>query len=322
MGFIPFHIVDLIDILLVATLMFSIWRATKGTNAPYILTGIIVVYLAWVIVRALNMELLSGILGQVISVGVIALFIVFQPEIRQFLQMIGMKRETLGFISRIFAPRREKDVNISPIANACKDMAETKTGALIVLGQQNPLNLIIDGGIKLDAVISQSLLKNIFFKNAPLHDGAVIIENNRIVAAKCILPVTQSAVPKAYGTRHRAAIGMSEISDAIIIVVSEETGGISIAYRGELKKNIDPTRLAQAVTKIINSNIRQAEKDKDGTNKSTSTKKEKQAAKKEKTPKVTTEHTPDVKVKEAAPEQESSKTSPEAEGVTPDKERD
>lgn len=322
MGFIPFHIVDLIDILLVATLMFSIWRATKGTNAPYILTGIIVVYLAWVIVRALNMELLSGILGQVISVGVIALFIVFQPEIRQFLQMIGMKRETLGFISRIFAPRREKDVNISPIANACKDMAETKTGALIVLGQQNPLNLIIDGGIKLDAVISQSLLKNIFFKNAPLHDGAVIIENNRIVAAKCILPVTQSAVPKAYGTRHRAAIGMSEISDAIIIVVSEETGGISIAYRGELKKNIDPTRLAQAVTKIINSNIRQAEKDKDGTNKSTSTKKEKQAAKKEKTPKVTTEHTPDVKVKEAASEQESSKTSPEAEGITPDKERD
>ena len=292
MGFIPFHIVDLIDILLVATLMFSIWRATKGTNAPYILTGIVFIYLAWVIVRALNMELLSGILGQVISVGVIALFIVFQPEIRQFLQMIGMKRETLGFISRIFAPRREKDVNISPIANACKDMAETKTGALIVLGQQNPLNLIIEGGIKLDAAISQSLLKNIFFKNAPLHDGAVIIENNRIVAAKCILPVTQSAVPKAYGTRHRAAIGMSEISDAIIIVVSEETGGISIAYRGELKRNIDPTRLAQVVTKIINSNIRQTEKDKEGKDKGAS-KKEKQASpKKEKAVKMTTESKP------------------------------
>lgn len=292
MGFIPFHIVDLIDILLVATLMFSIWRATKGTNAPYILTGIVFIYLAWVIVRALNMELLSGILGQVISVGVIALFIVFQPEIRQFLQMIGMKRETLGFISRIFAPRREKDVNISPIANACKDMAETKTGALIVLGQQNPLNLIIEGGIKLDAAISQSLLKNIFFKNAPLHDGAVIIENNRIVAAKCILPVTQSAVPKAYGTRHRAAIGMSEISDAIIIVVSEETGGISIAYRGELKRNIDPTRLAQVVTKIINSNIRQAEKDKEGKDKGASKKEKPASTKKEKAVKMTTESKP------------------------------
>ena len=292
MGFIPFHIVDLIDILLVATLMFSIWRATKGTNAPYILTGIVFIYLAWVIVRALNMELLSGILGQVISVGVIALFIVFQPEIRQFLQMIGMKRETLGFISRIFAPRREKDVNISPIANACKDMAETKTGALIVLGQQNPLNLIIEGGIKLDAAISQSLLKNIFFKNAPLHDGAVIIENNRIVAAKCILPVTQSAVPKAYGTRHRAAIGMSEISDAIIIVVSEETGGISIAYRGELKRNIDPTRLAQVVTKIINSNIRQTEKDKEGKDKGASKKEKPASTKKEKAVKMTTESKP------------------------------
>lgn len=290
MGFIPFHIVDLIDILLVATLMFSIWRATKGTNAPYILTGIVFVYLAWVIVRALNMELLSGILGQVISVGVIALIIVFQPEIRQFLQMIGMKRETLGFISRIFAPRREKEVNISPIANACKDMAETKTGALIVLGQQNPLNLIIEGGIRLDAAISQSLLKNIFFKNAPLHDGAVIIENNRIVAAKCILPVTQRAVPKSYGTRHRAAIGMSEISDAIIIIVSEETGGISIAYRGELKRNIEPTRLAQAVTKIINSNIRQAEKEKEAKEgKEKSPKKEKSSAKKEKAAKPTAE---------------------------------
>ena len=260
MGFIPFHIVDLIDILLVATLMFSIWRATKGTNAPYILTGIIFIYLAWVIVRALNMELLSGILGQVISVGVIALIIVFQPEIRQFLQMIGMRQKAFGFILRIFAPRHEKEINISPIVSACKDMSESKTGALIVLGQQNPLNLIIDGGIKLDAAISQSLLKNIFFKNAPLHDGAVIIENNRIVAAKCILPVTQSPVPKAYGTRHRAAIGMSEISDAIIIIVSEETGGISIAYRGELKRNVDPTRLAQAVTKIINANIRHGEK--------------------------------------------------------------
>ena len=310
MGFIPFHIVDLIDILLVATLMFSIWRATKGTNAPYILTGIVFVYLAWVVVRALNMELLSGILGQVISVGVIALIIVFQPEIRQFLQMIGMRRKAFGFISRIFAPRQEKEVNISPIAAACKDMAETKTGALIVLGQLNPLNLIIEGGIKLDAAISQSLLKNIFFKNAPLHDGAVIIENNRIVAAKCILPVTQSPVPKSYGTRHRAAIGMSEISDAIIIVVSEETGGISIAYRGELKRNIEPTRLAQAVTKIINSNIRQAEKDKEGKEKAP--KKDKSAVKKEKPvksdePKAASKAAEESKAEQSAP-------------VTPDKE--
>lgn len=267
MGFIHFHIVDFIDILLVATLMFSIWRATKGTNAPYILTGIVFIYLAWVVVRALNMELLSGILGQVINVGIIALIIIFQPEIRNFLQMIGMRQKAFSFISRIFAPRREKELNLSPIAAACKDMSESKTGALIVIGQQNPLDLIIDGGIRLDAAISQSLLKNIFFKNAPLHDGAVIIENNRIVAAKCILPVTQSAVPKSYGTRHRAAIGMSEMSDAIIIVVSEETGSISLVYRGTIKHDIEPTRLAQAINKIINANIRQAQKEREGSRK-------------------------------------------------------
>ena len=120
--------------------------------------------------------------------------------------------------------------NVVPIVTACREMSETKTGALIVIGQQSDLRLIAEGGIALDAKVSTSLLKNIFFKNAPLHDGAVLIEGDRIVAAKCILPVTQSDVPKSYGTRHRAAIGMSEISDAIIIVVSEETGGISIAH--------------------------------------------------------------------------------------------
>lgn len=266
MGFIPFSFIDLIDILLVAVLMYSVYRATKGTNAPYILSGIVFIYIAWVIVRAFNMELLSGILGQIISVGVIALLIVFQPEIRQFLLMIGMRQKELGFISRIFSAQQNKEVNLAPIVAACRDMSESKTGALIVLGRQNRLNLIIDGGIRLDAAISQSLLKNIFFKNAPLHDGAVIIEDNRIVAAKCILPVTQSAVPKSYGTRHRSAIGMSEISDAIIIVVSEETGVISVAYRGQLKRNIDINRLAGYVGSIINTdNSRQlaAEKEKE-----------------------------------------------------------
>ena len=133
-------------------------------------------------------------------------------------------------------------------------MSESKTGALIVLGQRSDLTLIIDGGIALNASLSQSLLQNLFFKNAPLHDGAVVVEDNRIVAAKCILPVTQSSVPKSYGTRHRAALGMSEISDAIIIVVSEETGGISIAHDGQLRRNIDPNRLAGTINRLINAN--------------------------------------------------------------------
>ena len=244
MGFVPFTFIDLVDIVLVAMIMYWIYRTTRGTNAPYIITGIIIIYLAWVIVRALNMELLSSILGQIISVGIIALIIVFQPEIRRFLEKIGRSQKRLNFISHIFAPASKNDqTDIAQIVTACREMASSKTGALIVLGQQNNLQMIVEGGIAIDASISSSLLKNIFFKNAPLHDGAVIIEQNRIVAAKCILPVTQMRVPKSYGTRHRAAIGLSEISDAIILVVSEETGGISIAYSGELQRDIEPARL-------------------------------------------------------------------------------
>ena len=209
------------------------------------------IYLLWVVVRTLNMELLSTILGQFVSVGVIALIIVFQPEIRRFLQMIGMRQKRFNFITRIFAREDDKSANILPIVTACREMAETKTGALIVIGQQSDLRLIAEGGIALDAKVSTSLIKNIFFKNAPLHDGAAIIEGDRIVAAKCILPVTQSDVPKSYGTRHRAAIGMSEISDAIILVVSEETGAISIANNGRINLNIPSDRLGAVLQKYL-----------------------------------------------------------------------
>ena len=252
MGFVPFTFVDLIDIILVALIMYWIYRMTKGTNAPYILSGIIAVYLLWVVVKTLNMELLSTILGQVISVGVIALIIVFQPEIRRFLQMIGMRQKELDFISRIFSVgRKGDDVNTSPIVSACLDMSESKTGALIVIMQKDDLQFIIEGGIAIDANVSVSLLKNIFFKNAPLHDGAIVVDNNRIVAAKCILPVTQSNVPKSYGTRHRAAIGLSEITDAVVVVVSEETGGISIVKNGNIKHDVDPQKFAATLKRTL-----------------------------------------------------------------------
>ena len=251
MGFIPFTLIDFIDIFLVASLMFGIYRATRGTNAPYIFFGIIIVIIAWVMVRALNMELLSSILGQVISVGVIALIIIFQPEIRRFLQLIGMRQKEFYFISRMFSSRKKEDINTSPIVSACLDMSNTKTGALIVIRQKDDLMFVIENGITLDANTSVSLLKNIFFKNAPLHDGAVIIEGNHIVAAKFILPVTQSDVPKDYGTRHRSAIGMSELTDAVVIVVSEETGSISIAKNGQLKHNIDPQKFAGTLKKAL-----------------------------------------------------------------------
>lgn len=255
MGFVPFTFIDFIDIILVAAIMFWIYRATRGTNAPYIISGIIMIYLMWVVVRTLNMELLSNILGQFVSVGVIALIIVFQPEIRRFLQMIGMRQKRFNFIARIFNRNDNTSVTIiAPIVQACREMSAHKTGALIVIGRQSDLRLITEGGIAIDAKISTPLLENIFFKNAPLHDGAVVIEGDRIVAAKCILPVTQNDVPKSYGTRHRAAIGMSEISDAIILVVSEETGGISIAHGGTIHRDIAPDQLANLLQRHFGAN--------------------------------------------------------------------
>ena len=243
MGFVPFTFIDLIDILFVAYIMYWIYRTTKGTNAPYIISGIIVVYLLWVIVKTLNMELLSTILGHIISVGAIALIVVFQPEIRRFLQKIGMSQKRFNFISRIFNHGSKiAETNLQPLVVACREMSDTKTGALVVIGQQSDLSLITEGGICLDAKISSQLIHNIFFKNSPLHDGAVVIEGDRIVAARCILPVTQSDVPKSFGTRHRAAI---------ILVVSEETGAISIANNGRINLNIPSDRLGAVLQKYL-----------------------------------------------------------------------
>lgn len=262
MDFIPFTFIDFIDIFFVALIMFGLYRMTRGTNAPYIVSGIIVIYIVWVVVRALNMELLSSILGQIVSVGVLAIIIVFQPELRHFLQMIGMRRKGFNFINRIFNTHDFTGPNLTPITSACTDMSESKTGALIVLAQESDLRDIIDGGIRLDAQLSQPLLENIFFKNAPLHDGAAVVMNNRIVAAKCILPVTQSNVPKSYGTRHRAAIGITETSDAIVVVVSEETGGISVAFGGKIERNIAPRNLAQAISRhFVNADDNNKDKD-------------------------------------------------------------
>lgn len=248
MDFIPFSFIDLIDILLVALFMFGIYRMSRGTNAPYIFTGIIIIYFVWVVVRALNMELLQAILGQLVSVGVIALIILFQPEIRNFLQAIGRRQGGFRFINNIFN-RGGAETSLQPIITACSEMSATKTGALIVIAQRSDLSDIIESGITLDAKMTVSLLENIFFKNAPLHDGAVVVMDGRIVAAKCILPVTQSPVPKSYGTRHRAAIGITETSDAVVVVVSEETGGISVAFGGNIERNIAPQNLAQTISK-------------------------------------------------------------------------
>ncbi len=252
MGFIPFTFIDFLDIFLVACLLFIIYKAVRGTNAPYIMVGIVMVYIGWVIVKALNMELLSTILGQIISVGVIALLVIFQPELRRFLFTIGRRQKEFDFIYRFFSfNRKQNSTDTSPIISACMDMSEDKVGALIVFRLSDDLEYLIEGGIPIDAKITTSIIKNIFFKNSPLHDGAIVIDNNRIVAAKCILPVTQSNVPKSYGTRHRAAIGVSEMTDAVVLVVSEETGAVSIVKSGQIKHKIELHKLGTELKRAL-----------------------------------------------------------------------
>ncbi len=245
--FIHIRILDLLDIFLVATLLYTLFKMLKGTVAINIFLGIVSLVLVWKLVAALQMELLSEILGAFISVGLVALIIIFQPEIRQFLLALGtagfFKKygKRFKFLSAFFTENIKLDV--MPIAVACQHMAEQKIGALIIVARQNELAQYVATGQVIDAVISTPLIENIFFKNSPLHDGAMIINNNKIVAAGCIMPLTKKQITTRAGLRHRAAIGISEVSDCIAIVVSEETGRISYSIKGDMKYRISPQRL-------------------------------------------------------------------------------
>lgn len=256
MDFIQITVIDVIDIFAIATIMYYLYKITRGTQAPNILTGVLLIYLLWIVVKALNMEMLSAVLGHIIGVGVVALIVVFQPEIRRFLQMLGKRssQRRNSFFGKLFDFKEARNTDLSylpELIRACSNMSASKTGALIVIQQQFDLTLTIETGVAIDADISSQLLENIFFKNSPLHDGAVIITHGRIAAAKCVLPSTQSPVPVAFGMRHRAALGMSEASDAIIVVVSEETGGISVAQNGQIKKGIAPTALLDELQALL-----------------------------------------------------------------------
>lgn len=235
--FIQIRIVDIIDIVLVALLLYGLYRLLKGTAAISIFVGIVAIFLIWQLVNALQMELLSSILGAFVSVGFIALIIIFQPEIRRFLFTIGAKTRTgENKVFRIFRRRKHRvTLDTDAICQACKSMSDIKQGALIVITRQNTLADIVITGVTIDAEISKPLIENIFFKNSPLHDGAMIITDNKIAAARCILPVTNSTdLPGHYGLRHRAAIGVSESNDCIVLVVSEETGTISLVKSGTI----------------------------------------------------------------------------------------
>jgi len=246
--FIGLRLLDIIDILLVAFMLYELYNLVKGTAAINILLGIIAVFLVWRLVRILEMELLTEILGAFISVGFIALIVVFQPEIRKFLLLLGtptfIRKKHGRFLFWKIHYNNDEFLSIDPIVQACNKMAVSKTGALIVLGKINDLEEYITTGEITDARISEQLIENIFYKNSPLHDGAMIIMNNKIKAASCILPVSKSTdLPVHLGLRHRSAIGITEKSDAVAIVVSEQTGKISWSKAGQLNLNIQPSKL-------------------------------------------------------------------------------
>jgi len=249
--FIQVRIFDIIDIILVAALFYGLYRILKGTSAISIFLGIVAIFLIWQLVKALQMELLTTILGAFVSVGFIALIIIFQPEIRRFLFTIGAKASEGTFMRRFKFLRvnNNASLDINSIVKACQNMSEIKQGALILLTQNNNLDDIISTGVMVNADISNSLIENIFFKNSPLHDGAMVIRHNQITAARCILPVTQKTnIPGHYGLRHRAAIGVTEVNDCIALVVSEETGNISMVIGGEIR-TIKPMELKDAIKK-------------------------------------------------------------------------
>jgi len=255
-GLFTLRIVDIIDIILFAILLYEIYHLVKGTAAIRIFIGIIAVYLIWKVVKALQMHLLTEILGQFISVGVIALVVVFQPGIRQFLLLLGdtriIKNRRRRFLFWKLRINDKVNLNVDRIVMACQKMAESHTGALIVIARQHELNPYVATGQVVDAKVSEVMLETIFFKNSPLHDGAVIIVGDNIRAARCILPISNKPdIPSFYGLRHRAAAGITEKSDAIAIIVSEQRGKISYSVEGRITGGISPSELSTILENLL-----------------------------------------------------------------------
>jgi uncharacterized protein (TIGR00159 family) len=248
--FIHIRLLDIIDIFLVAILLYQFYMLVRGTVAMNIIIVIAVIYLFWWVLKALQMELLSSIIGQVIGVGVIALIIVFQQEIRRFLIYMGSRYVDGNMLSldRLFKMRFEPKarIPIKSVLKAVMQMSQTKTGALIVIRRKSNLKMYTESAEVLNSNTSSRLIMSIFNKTGPLHDGAIVIDRDLVTAARVILPVTDTPnLPPEYGLRHRAAMGISEVTDSLVIIVSEETGQISIAENGILQKNTGINILTQ-----------------------------------------------------------------------------
>ncbi|MBR1689109.1 MAG: diadenylate cyclase CdaA [Prevotella sp.] len=249
-----FGLKDIVDITLVAVILYYIYRLMRESRSLNVFIGIMIFILLWLFVsQILEMKLLGSIMDKLVSVGVIGLIILFQEDIRKFLFNLGTRQRIRSFIN-LFSQNKEgqkqRDKSaIMPIVMSCLSMSKRKVGALIVIERTMPLDDIVATGSVLDANINQLLIENIFFKNSPLHDGAMVIAGKRIKAAGCILPVSHSLdIPKELGLRHRAALGISQESDCLTIVVSEETGSISIAHKGELSLRLSAEKLESILT--------------------------------------------------------------------------
>jgi len=234
--FVHFRILDFIDIFLVALLLYYFYKLIKGTVAINIFIGIAMLYLIWLLTKSLQMNLLSEFLGKFLGVGVLALIIVFQQEIRRFLLMIGSTKfnPSSKIMDRLGLKQNgTTETNVDAIVNAVKDLAKTKTGALIIFKRNSNLDFLKQTGDKMNIEVNKPILESIFFKNSPLHDGAVIIEGNKITATRTVLPISgEIRLPATYGLRHRAAISITKNTDAVALVVSEETGKVSYIKEG------------------------------------------------------------------------------------------
>ena len=250
MGF-QIGIKDIVDIVLVAILLYEMFKLLKRSGAANVFFGIMAFLTVWFLVSyVFHLELLGGIFDRVVSVGAFGMIVLFQDEIRRFFSKIGSHRRwgSFSFLKRFFSnnsdEKEKTNIHLIQIVLACRNMAKTKTGALIILCRNSDLDTYSHSGEQINATISSRLIENIFFKNSPLHDGAMIITNERIKAASCILPISKNqTIPKQLGLRHRAALGITEQSDAIAIIVSEETGHISWAVNGQLTSNVKPEEL-------------------------------------------------------------------------------
>ena len=230
--------IDILDILIVAYIIYRVMKLLKDTSAERLIKGIIILVGIMLLASMLHLTMISWLLQQALNVGLFAIVVVFQPELRRLLEQIGK-----GNFSRLIVPADAPD-EVESMITACADMSRTKTGALIVFERRERLGEIISTGTMVDAAPSAELIKNIFFKNSPLHDGAMIVRAGRVCAAGCVLPLSgNQSLSRDLGTRHRAAVGMSESADSVLVVVSEETGSISVAIGGMLKRHLSPDML-------------------------------------------------------------------------------